>query len=190
MTTFSLTRRAFVAAGLAAPFAAAPALAVQTEDGRFHEPWFVETFLDLAEDVAEATAHGRRFAIVWEQRGCPFCRDMHTGHFADPAIVDYLRGHFDILQLDLHGAREVTDFDGTKLTEKAFAARYGIRLTPTVQFFPESPAGLATKAPTAREVARMPGLLPPRDFLAIFRFVREKAYERMSFPDFAKASAG
>ncbi|MDK9695530.1 MAG: thioredoxin family protein [Siculibacillus sp.] len=190
MTTFAPTRRAVLAAGLAVPFVASPVRAVQTEDGRFHEPWFVETFLDLAEDVAEATAAGRRYAVVWEQRGCPFCRDMHTVHFADPAITDYVRSNFDVLQLDLHGAREVTDFDGTKLTEKAFAARYGIRLTPTVQFFPESAEGLAGKAPTAREVARMPGLLPPRDFLAIFHYVREKAYERMSFPDFARTQAG
>lgn len=190
MTSAPLTRRALLAAGLAAPFAASRAVAAQSEDGRFHEPWFVETFLDLAEDIGEASAAGRRFAVVWEQRGCPYCRDMHTVHLADPAIVAYLRANFDILQLDLHGAREVTDFDGTKLTEKAFAARYAIRLTPTIQFFPASATGLAARAPTAREVARMPGLLPPRDFLAIFRYVREEAYERMSFPDFTRAQPG
>mgnify|MGYP001765453369 CR=1 FL=1 len=192
MSSFSPTRRALLTASLAAPFALAGtrAGAVQTEDGRFHEPWFVETFLDLAEDIGEATGAGRRFVVVWEQRGCPFCRDMHTVHFADPTITDYLKANFDILQLDLHGAREVTDFDGTKLPEKAFAARYGVRLTPTFQFFPESPAGLTAKAPMAREVARMPGLLAPRDFLAMFRFVRDKAYETMSFPDYARTRAG
>ena len=191
MSSHSLTRRSLLCAGLAAPLAAlARPAAAAGDDGRFHEPWFVETFLDLAEDLAEATARGRRYAVVWEQRGCPFCRDMHTVHLADPAIVDYLRGNFDILQLDLHGAREVTDFDGSKLTEKAFAARYAVRLTPTVQFFPETSAGLAMRSPTAREVARMPGLLPPREFLEMFRFVRDRAYETTTFPDHLKARAG
>ena len=191
MSSFSLTRRSLLSAGLATPLAAlARPAAAAGDDGRFHEAWFVETFLDLAEDVADATARGRRYAVVWEQRGCPYCRDMHTVHLADPGIVDYLRANFDILQLDLHGAREVTDFDGTELTEKAFAARYAVRLTPTVQFFPETRAGLATRSPAAREVARMPGLLPPRDFLAMFRFVRDRAYETTSFPDYLKAHAG
>lgn len=191
MSSFSLTRRSLLGASLAAPVVASTrGLAAQSEDGRFHEPWFVETFLDLAEDIEEATRNGRRYAVVWEQRGCPYCRDMHTVHFADPAITDYIKANFDILQLDLHGAREVTDLDGTKLTEKAFAARYGVRLTPTFQFFPESSAGLATKSPMAREAARMPGLLPPHDFLGMFRFVRDKAYEKSSFPDYMKARAG
>jgi thioredoxin-related protein len=163
---------------------------VQTEDGRFHEPWFVETFLDLAEDIEAATGNGRRYAVVWEQRGCPYCRDMHLVEFADPTIADYVKANFDVLQLDLHGAREITDFDGTKLTEKAFAARYAVRVTPTIQFFPESPLGLAAKSPMAREAVRMPGYLPPREFLAMFRFVRDKAYETTSFPEFVKAGAG
>jgi thioredoxin-related protein len=191
MSSFALSRRSLLSAGLLAPLAVTGrAGAAQTEDGRFSEPWFVESFLELAEDVESATGNGRRLALIWEQRGCPYCRDMHTVHFADPALVDYIRTNFDVVQLDLHGGREVTDFDGTKLTEKAFAARYAVRLTPTVQFFPESPAGLAAKAPLAREAARMPGLLPPREFLAMFRYVRDKAYEKGSFPDFLKAQAG
>jgi thioredoxin-related protein len=36
-------------------------------------------------------------------------------------------------------------------------------------------------------VARAPGYLRPDDFLALFRFVREKAYEKESFRDFLKS---
>jgi thioredoxin-related protein len=41
--------------------------------------------------------------------------------------------------------------------------------------------------PAKREVARSPGYLLPDDFLAMFRFVREKAYESKSFRDYLKA---
>ena len=54
-----------------------------------------------------------------------------------PEIEDFVRQQFDILQLNIIGAREVTDFDGEKMSEKRLAERYGIRFTPTFQFFPE-----------------------------------------------------
>jgi thioredoxin-related protein len=108
---------------------------------------------------------------------------------AQPRIVDYIRGNFEILQLNIIGARKVTDFDGAVLSEKAIAAKYGVRYTPTIQFFPETPASLKDKAPDKREVARATGYMRPDDFLAIFRFVREKAYERGSFRDYLKAKS-
>ena len=40
----------------------------------------------------------------------------------------------------------------------------------------------------AREVARAPGYLRPDDFLALFRFVREKAYETKSFREYVRAA--
>ena len=36
-------------------------------------------------------------------------------------------------------------------------------------------------------VARAPGYLRPEDFLAMFRYVREKAYRDKSFRDYVKA---
>jgi len=66
--------------------------------------------------------------------------------------------------------------------------KYGVRFTPTFQFFPESPEGLAQLAPEKREVARAPGYLRPDDFLALFRFVREKGYETKSFRDYLRAA--
>jgi thioredoxin-related protein len=75
------------------------------------------------------------------------------------------------------------------LTEKALAKKYNVQFTPTLQFFGEDPAALKARAPQKREVARAPGYLRPDDFLAMFRFVRERAYETKSFRDFLKARA-
>ena len=158
-----------------------------TAEGLIAEPWFLESFLDLPDDLSTAHKEGKRLVIMWELRGCPYCRETHLVNFAQPRIADYVKANFEVLQLNIIGDRKVKDFDGTELSEKALAARYGIHFTPTFQFFPETAAGLKDEMPAKREVARAPGYLRPDDFLAFFRFVREKAYEKGSFRDFLKS---
>ncbi len=80
--------------------------------------------------------------------------------------------------------------DGEELPEKALAQKYNVRFTPTFQFFPESADGLGAKAPEKREVARIPGYLKPEHFLAMFRYVRDKAYERVGFRVYLKGERG
>ncbi|MFB9263815.1 SoxW family protein [Bradyrhizobium erythrophlei] len=186
------TRRGFLTlasgAVLAAGHGEARAEAALGDDGLYHEPWFLQSFLDLREDLEGAASNGKRLAIMWELRGCPYCRETHLVNFADAAITTYIRDNFEILQLNLVGSRVVTDFDRQELSEKDLAQKYGIRFTPTFQFFPPSTNGIEAKAAMAREVARAPGYLKPQHFLAMFRFVRERAYERGSFKDFLAAN--
>ena len=184
-----VTRRtvvsAFAALGLARPVRAQ---AMLTEDGLYRQPWFLDSFLELGDDLQGASNAGKRFAIIWELRGCPYCRETHLVNFARPDIEAFVKANFEILQLNIVGARKVTDFDGAEMSEKALAAKYGVRFTPTVQFFPELAAELGGKAPGDREVARAPGYLRPDDFLALFRFVREKGYETKSFREYLRAA--
>ena len=186
-----LTRRGAIAGLTALGLAgSARAAAVLTDDGLYRQPWFLEIFLELSDDLQGAANTGKRFAIMWELRGCPYCKETHLVNFARPDIEDYIKANFEILQLNIIGARKVTDFDGSEISEKALAAKYGIRFTPTLQFFPESAAGLGEQQPEKREVARAPGYLRPDDFLALFRFVREKGYETKSFRDYLRAARG
>jgi thioredoxin-related protein len=160
---------------------------VLTDDGLYKQSWFIESFLDLGDDLEGATKEGKRFVIMWELKGCPYCKETHFVNFAQPRISDYIKSNFEVLQLNIIGSRKVTDFDGTQLSEKELAAKYGVRFTPTFQFFGERAAVLKALAPQKREVARAPGYLRPDDFLAMFRYVREKAYESKSFRDFVKS---
>ena len=69
-----------------------------------------------------------------------------------------------------------------------FKGKYG----PTklqFQFFPDSAAGLAEKPPQQREVARAQGYLEPPHFLAMFRYVSERAYEKGTLRDYLKANS-
>jgi len=170
--------------------AGARAEPILTDDGLYKEPWFLESFLELGDDLEGAARQGKRFVVMWELKGCPYCKETHFVNFAQPRISDYIRSNFEVLQLNIIGSRKVIDFDGEELSEKAMAAKYGVRFTPTFQFFPESPEGLKDRPPAKREVARAPGYLRPNDFLAFFRYVREKAYRTKSFREFIKSQAG
>ncbi len=145
-----LTRRSLLASAgagvIAAHVSPARAAAKLGEDGLYHLDWYLESFLDLADDLTAATAKGKRFAIMWGLKGCPACKRMHLVHFADPKIEAYVRDNFEILHLNHIGARIVTDFDGRKLGEKALAASYGIQFTPSIQFFPEDAASSAARS--------------------------------------------
>jgi thioredoxin-related protein len=169
----------------------ARAEAVMTDDGFYTEPWFVESFLELPDDLAAATKANKRLALMWELRGCPYCKETHLSNFSKPNIADYIKARFDIVQLNIIGSREVTDFDGEKLTEKKFAQKYGVRGVPVFQFFPDSAAGLAQKPPREREVARGQGYIEPEPFLGMFRFVADRTYEKgevLQLPKSAKFS--
>lgn len=174
--TLSRRRLLKASAGLAAALvpAGAQAKARLGDDGLYTEDWYVDSFLDLSEDFAAARGKGRGFALQWSQRGCIYCKELHTAYFADPAIETPIREAFDIVHLDLFGAREVTFLDGARLTEKALGQRERIRATPTFQFFAEVDG-------KPKEVARMPGLLPRPEFSALFRFVAQGAYAKEPF---------
>lgn len=162
---------------------------VLNDDGLYEQPFFVHSFLDLGEDLAMAADAGRRFAVMWELKGCPYCKETHFVNFADPEIRDFVAANFDILQLNLIGAREVVDFDGEAMEERELARRWGIRFTPTIMFFPEDPAAAEGRTGEEAEVARMPGYFKPPHFLAMFRYVQEKAYEEGDFRSYLKRLA-
>lgn len=151
------------------------------DDGLYEEPFFIQSFLDLKEDLVMAHDQGKRFAVMWELKGCPYCKETHLVNFADHEIREFVSENFDILQLNIVGARQVTDFDGEVLSEKKLAQKWGVRFTPTTNFFSEDPGAAAGQSGHDVEVARMPGYFKPPHFLAMYRYVAEQAYEDMDF---------
>lgn len=174
--------RRFALAVLTLALAALPASAAQLDDDGLHvQPWFVETFLDLKQDIDDAAREGKRLAVLVEQKGCIYCAEMHETALADPAIAGYIKAHFVVLRLNLHGEREVTDLDGKVVREKDAARRWGVVGTPTILFLPKASADAAGKTARDAAVARMPGYLRPPAFQAMFRYVRDEAYLKGPF---------
>ena len=153
---------------------AAPA-AELGDDGLHKAAWMQDTFKDLAEDLAEARAQDRRLLVLIEQRGCIYCTRMHEDVFPDPRIDTLLRDRFFVVQINMFGDVEVTDFDGQTLTEKAAVRKWGMLFTPTLVFFPEQ---VDTPAPAdAVAVAAMPGAFGTGTTLDLLTWVLEHGYD-------------
>lgn len=164
------------AATLAALAIAVPAAAVEMGDDGLHKPdWLRDTFRVMAEDLAEAKAEGRRMLVIWEQRGCIYCSRMHEEVYPSPAVDQLIRERYYVVQMNLFGDVEVTDFDGTVLPEKEMAARWGVLFTPTLMFMPDEVPEGGTAAEAA--VAVMPGAFGRQTTRNLLRWVLEKGYE-------------
>jgi thioredoxin-related protein len=163
---------------------------ILTEDGLHNQPWFIQnSFLDLMEEAEAAKAAGKRFAIILEQKGCPYCKKMHDVNFMQPEVCDFVRRHFAVLQLNLKGSREVTDFDGETLPEREWRLKYKAYYTPIILFFDDDLERLKTNPPLKRVVARMDGPKAPDEFLEFFRYVWDRGYEKGSFMQYVKEKA-
>ena len=157
-------------------FLAMPLMAATTmgDDGLHKTEWMHNTFKDLREDLAEANAEGKRLLITVEQRGCIYCTQMHEEVYPDPEINALIRDSYFVVQLNLFGDVEVTDFDGTVLSEKDMAMRWGVMFTPTMIFLPEEVAEGQTAAQAA--VATMPGAFGKGTTRALLTWVRDHGY--------------
>ena len=165
-----------ILAGIAWLALAAPAAAFTIgDDGLHKEDWFSITFKDIAEDIATAKESGKRLALIVEQRGCIYCKEVHEVVLQDPEVRDYIKEHFMVVQYNLHGSEEVTDTDGEVLTEKGAARKWRLLFTPTILFMPEDPPEGVDAASAA--VAMMPGAFKKGTFLEMFVWVNDKGYE-------------
>lgn len=79
------------------------------DDGLHKQPWFTVTFRDIGEDIETAAGEGKRLAIIFEQRGCIYCRQMHEKILADPEVTDYIKENFMVVQYNMFGDEEVID---------------------------------------------------------------------------------
>ncbi len=157
------------------------------DDGLHKAAWMRDTFKDLNDDLAEAGDEGKRLLIMFEQRGCIYCTKMHEEVFSKPAVADYIAENYFVVQLNLHGDIEVTDFDGETLSEKAMARKWGILFTPTMMFIDKQVADGKT-APQAA-VATMPGAFGPGTTMDMLTWVKEERYALDSDEDFQRYHA-
>lgn len=154
---------------------ALPAGATEMGDDGLHKtPWMRETFKDMAEDMAEANAEGRKLLVIWEQRGCIYCSKMHEDVLPRPEIDAMLSDEYFVVQLNLFGDVEVTDFDGEVLSERDMAMKWGIIFTPTFMFFGnDAEPGLSAKDAA---IATMPGAFGFHTTKNLLRWILDGGY--------------
>jgi len=157
------------------------------DDGLHKTPWMQDTFKDLREDLEEANAEGKRLVLFFEQIGCIYCTKMHKEAFSKEKVSNYIDDNFFVVQLNLHGDIEVTDFDGDVLPEKDIARKWGILFTPSILFLP--PAVESDMSAQQAAVAMMPGAFSAGTTLDLFTWVREERYLLDNGEDFQRYHA-
>ncbi|WP_167648842.1 thioredoxin family protein [Mameliella alba] len=167
--------KTWIGAALAVLMALPVAAQQMGDDGLYKNPWMRDTFKDLREDLDEANAEGKRLVLFFEQRGCIYCKKMHEEVFTDPEVSEFIDENYFVVQLNLHGSTEVTDFDGEVLQEREMARKWRVLFTPTIVFLPEDvPEGMTAMD---AQVAVMPGAFSKGTSLDMFTWVAEKRYE-------------
>lgn len=167
--------RLLIAACVTFVMTAAAIAAELGDDGLHKAPWMRDTFKDLAEDLAEANDEGKRLMVMIEQRGCIYCQKMHEEVFVVPEIAAFIEENYLVVQINMFGDVEVTDFDGTALPEKEMVKKWGALFTPMILFFPEEvgPDASATQA----AVATMPGAFGRHTTFNMLNWIVEKGYD-------------
>lgn len=140
--------------------------------------WFKDSFLDFREDVAEASRAGKRLMIIFTQNGCPYCNALVERNLAQKDIEASMRKNFDVVAINMWGDREVHGLDGSKTTEKDFAASNKVQFTPTILFYNEK----------GDMILRLNGYLPPLRFKAALDYVAGKLETKQSYRDYVAAT--
>ncbi len=96
--------------------------------------WFKSTFMDFSEDLEEAADEDRHIMIYFHQNGCPYCAKLVEDNFHDEKLVAKLQKDFDVIETNMWGDRELTDWTGEEFSEKEFSIKMKIQFTPTLIF--------------------------------------------------------
>lgn len=139
-----------------------------------HPEWFKESFLDLEEDINDASEQNKRLVVYFWQPGCPYCSQLWEDNFSHKDIEEYFRKNFEIVAINMWGNREVVTIKGNEFSEKSFAEALNIQYTPTLLFFDEE-----------RKVSlQLNGYIPPEDFRLALEYAANRDKSKGSYASY------
>jgi len=145
--------------------------------GRLHDqPFLLKGSLDLD----RSRQPGKRpLAVLFEQKDCTACDELHLKGFADPA-ARALIAKLDVARVELFGSERVVTTRGKAMTASEWGRELKVAYTPTLVFFDER----------GTEVFRVEAYLKPFHLASSLDYVASGAYRRQpSFQRFIQARA-
>ena len=152
--------------------AAEPEMRGSIKGGVAHEApdWFKESFLDIQEDVDEATAANRHVLLFFQLNNCPYCDRMLREVFETDPLMSYIQEHFDVIAINVRGDREIAFNETTSVTEKELSELLKVWSTPGIMFLNAD----------NKPVVRVDGYRSPERFKHILDYVSSKAYRQQT----------
>jgi thioredoxin-related protein len=137
--------------------------------------WFKLSFLDLQDDLKEVRKEDKAALMVYfGQKYCAYCKAFLEKDLAKEDIRTYIEKHYDVIGIDIHGQRMVTDLSGREMEESQFAVQENTNFTPSVIFYDRD----------GHEALRLRGYYPPYRFRAALEYVVDDHYRKESFREY------
>jgi thioredoxin-related protein len=137
--------------------------------------WFKLSFLDLRDDIKDVEKEGKDGLLVYfGQKYCAYCRAFLERDLTREDVKTYIQKHYDVVGIDIHGQRMVTDLVGREMEENRFAVQENTNFTPSVIFYDRD----------GREALRLRGYYPPYRFRAALEYVADGHYRTEPFRDY------
>ncbi|MCK4710013.1 MAG: thioredoxin fold domain-containing protein [Gammaproteobacteria bacterium] len=138
--------------------------------------WFKDSFLEIAEDVAEASESGKHVLMFFHLNGCPYCNRMINQNFQQEPLKSQIQANFDSIEINIKGDREIAMTEDMTTTESVLANYLKVQYTPTILFLDGN----------NKTVLRLNGYRSPEALKMALDFVQQKAYEKSSFSEFKR----
>ncbi len=142
-------------------------------------PWLLPAPLKLADTQKRHGGNGKPLIVLFEQKQCAACDEMHLEAFPRPEVKELL-GKFDIARIDTASRDPVQTPDGKTLPGRDWARAIGVFYTPSFVFFDGA----------GKEVFRVEGYLRPFHLSSSLDYVASGVYkEQPQFQRFIEARA-
>ncbi len=103
-----------------------------TGEGQLHsEPFFLSQPLRLADNRKQSW---RPLLVLFEQRGCQPCDELHQDAFKRQHLVTALSA-FDIAQVDMDSTAELQTPDGRMIPARQWVEELGLQYAPSMVYF-------------------------------------------------------
>ncbi|MDH3219789.1 MAG: thioredoxin fold domain-containing protein [Gammaproteobacteria bacterium] len=165
---------------LAAPAGAADAVARgKIVGGVPHQApvWFKQSFLEIADDVDEASEAGKHVMLFFQLNDCPYCDRMLRESFEAEPLTRYIRQHFDTIAINVRGDREIAFNEEISVTEKQLSEILEVAATPAILFLNQD----------NKTIVRVNGYRAPQRFRQVLEFVATRSYQTTSLADYLQA---
>jgi len=147
--------------------------------GVMHPPphWFKQSFLEIAEDVDEASAAGKHVMLFFELNACPYCDRMLTESFEAEPLSSYIQANFDVIAINIQGDRQVAFDASTSVSEKQLSDILKVYSTPALIFLDQD----------NKTIVRVNGYRAPERFRQVLEFVATRSYRNSTLADYLQA---
>jgi thioredoxin-related protein len=139
--------------------------------------WFKDSFLEIADDVDEASEEGRHVLLFFDLNGCPYCDRMLEESFESEPLGSYIQANFDTIAINIQGDREIAFNEEISVSEKKLGEILKVYSTPALVFLGED----------NKTVVRVNGYRSPERFRLVLEYVATKSYRSTGLADYMQA---